>query len=233
MNIKKISAVFLSAIMVFMMTSCSKTASEQEEEQERYFFGGAQTLSDARKHFVQGRLISQNFYLTVKETNKDFETYTEFYRIDKQEIRLVSYDGYQTRFIRDEEKYVIVDDIKKTAALYPYENTHDDIMWSDIDFIMQTIDMALSGELVSSDYSEETKDSFTEVYRIESDESLIFEFGEGKLIGMVFLDKSGGVIATYEIHYASKGGKKSLFDYEGYKVTEMRVSEETTDTTEE
>ena len=83
------------------------------------------------------------------------------------------------------------------------------------------------------DYSEETKDSFTEVYRIESDESLIFEFGEGKLIGMVFLDKSGGVIATYEIHYASKGGKKSLFDYEGYKVTEMRISEETTDTTEE
>ena len=130
-------------------------------------------------------------------------------------------------------KYIIVDDIKETAAVYPYENTHDDIMWSDIDFIIWAIDMALSGELVSSDYSEETKDSFTEVYRIESDESLIFEFGEGKLIGMVFLDKSGNVIAVYEINYAQKGGKKSLFDYKDYKVTNMRVTTKTEETTTE
>lgn len=230
MNIRKFPAFFLSAVMVFMMTSCSK---QEAGEEETYNFGGAKTLSETREHFTQGKKITQDFYLTVNESNGDLVTYTEFYRIDEKEVRLVSYDGYQTRFIRDLEQYVIVDDIEQTAALYPYENTHDDIMYSDMDFIIWAIDMALSGELVSSDYSEETKDSFTEVYRIESDESLIFEFGEGKLIGMVFLDKSGNVIAVYEINYAQKGGKKSLFDYKGYKVTNMRVTEKTEETTTE
>lgn len=230
MNIKKISVLFLSAVMVFMMTSCSK---QEATEEETYNFGGAKTLSETREHFTQGKKITQDFYLTVNESNGDFVTYTEFYRIDEKEVRLVSYDGYQTRFIRDLEQYVVVDDIEQTAALYPYENTHDDIMYSDMDFIIWSIDMALSGELVSSDYSEETKDSFTEVYRIESDESLIFEFGEGKLIGMVFLDKSGNVIAVYEINYAQKGGKKSLFDYKDYKVTNMRVTTKTEETTTE
>lgn len=230
MNIRKSQAFFLSAVMVFMMTSCSK---QEATEEETYNFGGAKTLSETREHFTQGKKITQDFYLTVNESNGDFATYTEFYRIDEKEVRLVSYDGYQTRFIRDLEQYVVVDDIEQTAALYPYENTHDDIMYSDMDFIISVIDMALSGELVSSDYSEETKDSFTEVYRIESDESLIFEFGEGKLIGMVFLDKSGNVIAVYEINYAQKGGKKSLFDYKDYKVTNMRVTEKTEETTTE
>lgn len=230
MNIRKFPAFFLSAVMVFMMTSCSK---QEVTEEETYNFGGAKTLSETREHFTQGKKITQDFYLTVNESNGDFATYTEFYRIDEKEVRLVSYDGYQTRFIRDLEQYVVVDDIEQTAALYPYENTHDDIMYSDMDFIIWSIDMALSGELVSSDYSEETKDSFTEVYRIESDESLIFEFGEGKLIGMVFLDKSGNVIAVYEINYAKKGGKKSLFDYKDYKVTNMRVTTKTEETTTE
>ena len=216
--------------MVFMMTSCSK---QEATEEETYNFGGAKTLSETREHFTQGKKITQDFYLTVNESSGDFVTYTEFYRIDEKEVRLVSYDGYQTRFIRDLEQYVVVDDIEQTAALYPYENTHDDIMYSDMDFIIWAIDMALSGELISSDYSEETKDSFTEVYRIESDESLIFEFGEGKLIGMVFLDKSGNVIAVYEINYAQKGGKKSLFDYKDYKVTNMRVTTKTEETTTE
>lgn len=230
MNIRKFSAFFLSAVMVFMMTSCSK---QEATEEETYNFGGAKTLSETREHFTQGKKITQDFYLTVNESSGDFVTYTEFYRIDEKEVRLVSYDDYQTRFIRDLEQYVVVDDIEQTAALYPYENTHDDIMYSDMDFIIWSIDMALSGELVSSDYSEETKDSFTEVYRIESNESLIFEFGEGKLIGMVFLDKSGNVIAVYEINYAQKGGKKSLFDYKDYKVTNMRVTEKTEETTTE
>lgn len=230
MNIRKSQAFFLSAVMIFMMTSCSK---QEATEEETYNFGGAKTLSETREHFTQGKKITQDFYLTVNESSGDFVTYTEFYRIDEKEVRLVSYDGYQTRFIRDLEQYVVVDDIEQTAALYPYENTHDDIMYSDMDFIIWSIDMALSGELVSSDYSEETKDSFTEVYRIESDESLIFEFGEGKLIGMVFLDKSGNVIAVYEINYAQKGGKKSLFDYKDYKVTNMRVTTKTEETTTE
>ena len=230
MNIRKFPAFFLSAVMVFMMTSCSK---QEATEEETYNFGGAKTLSETREHFTQGKKITQDFYLTVNESSGDFVTYTEFYRIDEKEVRLVSYDDYQTRFIRDLEQYVVVDDIEQTAALYPYENTHDDIMYSDMDFIIWSIDMALSGELVSSDYSEETKDSFTEVYRIESNESLIFEFGEGKLIGMVFLDKSGNVIAVYEINYAQKGGKKSLFDYKDYKVTNMRVTTKTEETTTE
>lgn len=232
MNIKKMSVLFLSAVMIFMMTACNK---QENSEKETYHFGGAKTLSDVKEHFTQGKKITQDFYLTIKETNEEFETFSEFYRKSEEEIRLVRYDDYQTRFIRDKEKYVVVDDIKQTAALYPYENTHDDIMWGDMDFIISVIDMALSGELVSSDYSEETKDSFTEIYKIESKESLVFEFSEGKLAGMVFLDKSDSVITVYEINYAEKGGKKSLFDYKDYKVTNMRVTEEKTDktTTEE
>lgn len=216
--------------MVIAMTSCSK---QETGEEETYHFGGAKTLSEVKEHFTQGEKITQNFYLTVKETNEEFETFSEFYRKNEEEVRLVIYDGYQTRFIRDKEKYVIVDDTEKTAALYPYENAHDDIMWADMDFIIWAIDMALSGELVSSDYSEETKDSFTEIYKIESNESLVFEFEDGKLAGMVFLDKSDSVIAVYEINYAEKGGEKSLFDYKGYKVTNMRVTEKTDETTTE
>ena len=216
MNIKKFSAVFLSVAMVFIMTSCSKA--------ETYDFSNAKTLSDVREHMEQGKMLTQDFYLAVKETNTNFESYTEFCRKDGKEARLIRYDGYQTRFIREKDKYIVVDDIKQTAALFPYENTHDDIMWSDIDFIIWAIDMALSGEL--SDSSGESEGSFTEVYKTENGDSLVFEFEAGKLKTLVLSDKSDKIIATYEISYDEKGGEKSLFKYKGYQITDMRNTEE-------
>lgn len=229
MNIKKISVLFLSAVMVFIMTSCSKT----ETEEETYHFDGAKSISDVREHMRHGRLLTQDFYFTLNETSGDFEAYTEFYRIDQKEIRLIRYDGYQTRFIRDKDQYIIVDDIKKTASVYPYENTHDDIMWADMDFIISVIDMAASGELVSSTFSEETKDNFTEIYKTEKEDEFVFDFRDGRLSAVTLYDKSDKIIAVYELNYASKGGKKNLFDYKGYKVTNMRVEKTETTTTEE
>ena len=126
-----------------------------------------------------GILLTQDFYLTLNEISGDFEVYTELYRVDRKEVRLISYDGYQTRFIRDGKNYVVVDDTKQTAALYPYENSHEDIMLSDIAFINSVIDMALSGELVKSTYSEETKDNFEEFYKTENKDGFIFEFKDG------------------------------------------------------
>lgn len=230
MNIKKFSVVFFSAVMIFAMTSCSK---KENPEEEKYHFGGAKTIYDVREHLTRGKVLTQNFYLTVNETGGDFEAYTEFYRTDTNEIRLIRYNGYQTRFIREEDKYIIVDDIKETAAVYPYENTHDDIMWSDMDFLISVIDMALSGELMSSGYSEETKDSFTETYKTENGDEFSFWISDGKLKNAVIADKSGKIIAIYDVYYDSKGGKKSLFDYKGYKVTNMRVEKTETTTTEE
>ena len=116
MNIKKFSAVFFSAVMIFAMTSCSK---KETPEKEIYHFDGAKTIYDVREHLTHGKVLTQNFYLTVNETSGDFEAYTEFYRTNTNEIRLIRYDGYQTRFIREEDKYIIVDDIKETAAVYP------------------------------------------------------------------------------------------------------------------
>lgn len=228
MNIRKISVFLLSAVMVFMMTSCSK-----QDQKDSYNFGGAKSVSDVKEHFTEGTKPTQDFYLTVKETNTDFESYTEFYRVDGEEVRLIRYDGYQTRFIRDNEKYVVIDDIKELAALYPRENAHDDIMWSDMDFIISIIDTALSGELINSGYSEETKDSFTEVYKTENGEEFAFWIVEGKLQNIAIMDNSGTVIAVYDIHYDSKGGKKSLFKYKGYKLTDMRIEKTDTSTTEE
>lgn len=230
MNIKKFSAVFFSAVMIFAMTSCSK---KETPEEEKYHFGGAKTIYDVREHLTRGKVLTQNFYLTVNETSGDFEAYTEFYRTDKNEIRLIRYDGYQTRFIREEDKYIIVDDIKETAAVYPYENTHDDIMWSDMDFLISVIDMALSGELMSSGYSEETKDSFTETYKTENGDEFSFWISDGKLKNAVIADKSGKIIATYDVYYDSKGGDKNLFKYKGYKVTDMHIEKTETTTTEE
>jgi len=229
MNIKKISAVFFSALMVFAMTSCSKAKTEEET----YHFDGAKTVSDVKDHMKHGILLTQDFYLTLNEISGDFEVYTELYRVDRKEVRLISYDGYQTRFIRDGKNYVVVDDTKQTAALYPYENSHEDIMLSDIAFINSVIDMALSGELVKSTYSEETKDNFEEFYKTENKDGFIFEFKDGKLISMTLLDKSDNVIATYDVYYDSKGGDKNLFKYKGYKVTDMHIEKTDTTTTEE
>ena len=93
--------------------------------------------------------------------------------------------------------------------------------------------MALSGELVKSTYSEETKDNFEEFYKTENKDGFIFEFKDGKLISMTLLDKSDNVIATYDVYYDSKGGDKNLFKYKGYKVTDMHIEKTDTTTTEE
>lgn len=234
MNFKKLSAGIISAVMIMTFSACSKTPAE--EEKETYNFGGAETLSDVREHFMQAKKITQNFYLTIDETNGDFESFSEFYRIDEEEVRLLRYDGYQTRFIRGKGQYTVIDDVKETAAVYYSANAHDDIMWADMDFIISGIDLALSGQLVETTLKEDKSnaDDFELLYKGESSEYYIFRIKEGRLSEMTFTEKSGKIIAQYKIEYGSRGGNKKLFDYEGYRVTNMQLPEETdTQTTEE
>ncbi len=227
MNFRKITAGFVSVIMIMTLSACNG-GKIPEEEQETYHFGGALTLSDVREHFENSRKITQNFYLTIDETNGDFECFSEFYRVDEKEVRHLSYDGYETRFIRTIDKYVVVDDAKQTAAVYYLQNAHDDILWADMDFLISAIDLAMKGELINTTLNEDhsNADDFEIAYKGESEEIYLFRIKEGKLSEMTFMEKSGKIIATYEINYDSRGGNKKLFDYEDYKITNMQISEE-------
>ena len=227
MNLRKITAGFVSAVMIITLSACNG-GKIPEEEKEPYHFGGALTLSDVREHFTQGKKSNQNFYLTIDETSGSFESFTEFVRVDLKEVRLVNYGGYITRFIKDKDKYIVIDDSKKAAAVYPYENVHNDIMLSDMDFVISAIDLAMKGELIQTTLNEDNSnaDDFELAYKGESEEIYLFRIKEGKLSEMTFMQKSGKIIATYEMDYGSRGGDESLFDYEGYKVTNMKFSEE-------
>ena len=227
MNFRKITAGFVSFVMIMTLSACNG-GKKPQEEQEAYHFGGALSLSDVREHFAKGKKVTLNFYLTIDETSGDFECFSEFYRIDEKEVRHLSYAGYETRFIRTIDKYVVVDDIKQTAAVYFLQNAHDDIMWADMNFLISAIDLALKGELINTTLNEDhsNADDFELAYKGESGEIYLFRIKEGKLSEMAFLEKSGEVIATYEINYGSSGGDKKLFDYEDYKVTNMQISEE-------
>ena len=212
MKLKKITAVFLVFALTFTLCSCS----------QKKLFGNAESFMQAKEEISQAVTSGEDYYIKTISCIYGETGVTEYFRNGNKEVRRVEYDGYSARFIKTSDSYIVVDDIEKRAAIYPIENAHDEVMSADIDFI------ATVAQLVGTDaptYSVTNDDgSLTEIYTT-GDEKCLFLTGEGKLRDISFYDKDEKLYAEYFIEYGEKGDK-TLFDYDGYTVTDMRKTQE-------
>ncbi|MGN0690309.1 MAG: hypothetical protein ACI4KH_07825 [Oscillospiraceae bacterium] len=212
MKLKKITAVFLFFALTFTLCSCS----------QKKLFGNAESFMQAKEEISQAVTSGEDYYIKTISCIYGETGVSEYYRKGDKEVRRIEYDNYSARFIKTADSYIVIDDIKKCAAIYPIKNAHDEVMYADTDFIFTV------AQLVGTDaptYSVTNDDgSLTEIYTT-GDEKCLFLTADGKLRDISFYDKDEKLYAEYFIEYGEKGDK-TLFDYNGYTVTDMRKSQE-------